>query len=99
MGLIVYVARDELAPCFGVAKPSLGTVYVRADLPPRVRAFVAAHELYHLTDRAVNWIWREIKANLHAFVRHPRGGLECVALTVRDMARWRLYLTRFREGR
>ncbi|HAR98395.1 MAG TPA: hypothetical protein DCS11_05810 [Syntrophus sp. (in: bacteria)] len=94
-----YVPKEALAPCFGLARPSLGIAYVRDDLPARVQAFVTDHELYHLTDPAVNWIWREIKANVHAFVRHPLGGLGCVALTVCSGERWRLYWTRLREGK
>jgi hypothetical protein len=98
MAVVKYVPKEVLAPCFGLAQPSRGIAYVREDLPVRVQAFVRDHELYHLTDRAANWIWREIKANVYAFVRHPLGGLECVALTVCSRERWRLYRTRFREG-
>jgi hypothetical protein len=96
--VVKYVSKEALAPCFGLSFPERNEVHVRADLPGAARAFVLAHEIYHLTDKAQWWVWREIKANAHAFLKHPWGGVVTVALTIFSLDRWRFYFRRIREG-
>ena len=95
---VYLVSRADLYPYFGYANPELSTVWVRSDLPRAVHAFVLAHELYHLQDKAKNVLWREIKANIAGLCKHPLGGIWCLWMTITDPARWRLYLSRFRKG-
>lgn len=96
---VVFVPREELAPAFGRAVYSEGTAYVRDDLPPRVKRFTVAHELYHLGDRARWWGWfgRELRANLVPALRDPLGLLACcLANCTRE--RLAFYLDRVRRG-
>lgn len=79
--VVVYCKRDTLGPQFGRAVPP-NTAMVRGDLPRCVRKFVEAHELYHLQDTAKWWVWRELKANSHAAVRHPAGAVGCVFMSL-----------------
>lgn len=97
--VIRLVARADLYPYFGYARPAQNTVWVRADLPQSVRDFVLAHELYHLQDTAKNILWRKVKANTAALRQHPVGGLHCLWMTITDIDRWKLYFRRFREGK
>lgn len=48
---VKYVPRDEIYPAFGHSCGD-NTVMVRKDLPPPVKRFVKAHELYHARDKA-----------------------------------------------
>lgn len=96
---IRYVARSVLDPYLGYANPMLNTVWVRNDLPQRVMRFVLAHELYHLRDKEMNVLLREIKANWAGFKAYPLGALWCVWLTITDAERWRLYWRRYKEGK
>lgn len=97
--VIRLVARADLYPYFGYARPAQQTVWVRADLPRSVHDFVLAHELYHLQDKAQNVLWREIKANVAGLIQHPIGGLRTLWMSVTDIDRWKLYFQRFREGK
>lgn len=99
MAVVIYVPKKEIAPAFGWANRRTQTAYVRADLPLSIRNFVAAHELYHLRDDAIWWVWREIKANVYAFFRHPIGGIGCIAMSLFSLERLKMYWKRFREGK
>ena len=94
---VVYLPRAELDPRFGQADMAAQIAYVRQDLPGPVRRFVAAHEVYHLYDDAVWWIWREIKANVAAAWKHPLGFLLCACMSL-SPSRLRFYLQRIKRG-
>jgi hypothetical protein len=79
---VIYQTRDDLYPRFGLALPDKQVVYVRGDLPGSVKRFVIGHELYHLSDKAGWWIWREAKASVHAAFRHPIGFVACVLMSL-----------------
>ena len=79
---ILYVSKDQLYPKFGYALPSKQIAYVRDDLPRSVKAFVTAHEVYHLRDQASWWVWREVKANIAGALNHPVGFLVCVVMSL-----------------
>lgn len=96
---VKYVEKGLIFPAFGRAFPEFRLALVRKDLPEPVRDFVEDHERYHLTDPARWWLWREIKANVYAFVRHPWGGTRCVFMSVFSLDRVKFYWRRFREGR
>ena len=83
MAEIIGVSREKLGARFGYALPERQVAFVREDLPGCVRAFVADHELYHLRDRARWWVWREIKANGSAALKHPLGFLACALMSLR----------------
>jgi len=91
------VDKHMLFPAFGKADQDTQMAYVRNDLPKSVQAFVAAHELYHLSDKTTWWLWREIKATLCIDWRHWKGFLLCVALSMR-VERLKFYATRIRLG-
>jgi hypothetical protein len=92
------VDKGTLFPAFGKADPHTQTAYVRNDLPKSVQSFVAAHELYHLSDKTNWWLWREIKATLCVDWRHWKGFLLCVTMSMR-VERLKFYATRLRLGK
>ena len=92
------VDKWTLFPAFGRADPHTQTAYVRNDLPKSVQSFVAAHELYHLSDKTKGWLWREIKATLCIDWRHWKGFLLCVTMSMR-VERLKFYATRLRLGK
>ena len=73
MPKVVYCSKDLIYPRFGYADPEKDTVYIREDLPKKVRKFVREHELYHLQDDSKWWVWREIRASAHAAKKQPFG--------------------------
>jgi hypothetical protein len=78
MQQVICRTKEDLYPRFGLALPDQQRVHVREDLPGCVKRFVISHELYHLGDRSQWWVWREVKANIHAASRHPIGFMACV---------------------
>lgn len=99
--MIMYIKRlvekKALFPKFGHADVQNQIAYVRADLPESVKKFVFAHEIYHLSDKAKWWVWREIKANIAGAIKHPIGFIYCV---IKSLAWYRLkfYYRRFKDG-
>jgi hypothetical protein len=85
---VINQTREKLYPRFGLALPDKQLVYVRDDLPGCVKRFVIGHELYHLRDKAQWWIWREVKANIHAAIRHPIGLVACVFMSLAPYRLW-----------
>jgi hypothetical protein len=85
---VIYQTREVLYPRFGFALPDKQQVYVREDLPECVKRFVIRHELYHLVDKAQWWVWREVKANAHAAIRHPIGFTACVLMSLAPYRLW-----------
>ena len=79
---MVYQTRDHLYPRFGLALTERQQVYVREDLPDRVKRFVISHELYYLGDKAQWSVWGEIKVTVHAAMRHPVGFIACVSMSL-----------------
>ena len=94
--MITYVNKEKLYPSFGVCYAD-GRIEVRNDLPNIVIKFVVQHEIYHRTDKAKNWIWREIKANVYAFTQHPIGGLYTVFLSL-SPSRLKFYYDRWKKN-
>jgi len=93
----VYIPKEILAPFFGLADAEKKVVYIREDLPPKVRDFVKLHEWYHLKDQARSWVWREIKANAAAALKNPMGFIWCLVLScAKD--RLGLYWRRIKQG-
>ena len=95
---VTYCAKELIYPRFGWSFPYRQAAYVRNDLPGPVKKFVRTHEVYHLGDAATWWIWREIKANCYAGVRHPIGFIMAAAMSLAP-ARIKYYWNRFREGK
>jgi hypothetical protein len=82
MSQVLYQTRENLYPRFGLALLGKGQVHVREDLPECVKRFVISHELYHLVDKAQWWVLREVKATVHAAMRHPIGFIACVLMSL-----------------
>jgi hypothetical protein len=97
MPKVIYQTRDDLHPRFGLALPDKERVYVRENLPGCVKRFVTDHELYHLKDRTQWWVLREVKANVHAGIRHPIGFVVCILMSLAPY-RLRYYGKRIRGG-
>jgi hypothetical protein len=95
MSEVIYQTRENLYPRFGLALLGKRQVYVRKDLPECVKRFVISHELYHLRDKAQWWIWMEVKATIHAAMRHPTGFVACVSMSLAPN-RLRYYWQRIR---
>lgn len=82
-GITIFrVAAAELYPFYGRARPSRQTIWIVRDLPRSMRAYVEAHERYHLRDTAKNPLWREIKAIVAAIPASPVGFLRVLLGTV-----------------
>jgi hypothetical protein len=94
--MIQYVAKEVLYPKFG--DYGKGEIRVRADLPKCVREFVSEHEVYHSADTAKFWLWREIKANAFAAIKHPIG-LIATAFMSLSPGRLKYYVSRFKNGK
>jgi len=95
--MIHFVKKEKLYPAFGRAYPEQGFVEIREDLPQITWDFIISHEYYHLKDKAKNWLWREVKANLHAGVRHPIGFVVIVCMSF-SKDRLNFYYNRFLRG-
>ncbi len=93
-----YVPKEKIYPAFGYSQGNVAVV--REDLPPRVKKFVEAHELYHCLDTATwgGWIGREIRANFFPGCRDPVGLWATILSTVFNVDRLRFYVERFRKG-
>lgn len=90
-----YVDKLVLFPAFGKAHLEKQIAYVRNDLPKAVQDFVAAHEVYHLSDKSGSWIWREIKASLCIDWKHWRGFILCAIMSL-TLERLKFYASRFK---
>ena len=97
--LVQYVPKEAIYPAFGYNGG--GRAIIREDLPPRIKNFVQAHELYHLQDQATwgGWIGREVRANIVPGLKDPIGLLATAWGSITDMDRLGFYLQRFQMGR
>lgn len=75
----------------GFAWPDEGYAVVKEELSESVHKFVASHEDYHLDDDTSNAVLRELKASVHAGIRHPKGALKVIVQTLFDRARMKHY--------
>ena len=96
--LVRYLAKESLRPAWGYGGNNVAAV--RDDLPPTVKRFVLAHEIYHCTDKAKwgGWIGREIRANVIPALKDPIGALTALIYNF-NPDRIKFYIRRFREGR
>jgi hypothetical protein len=85
---VLYCTKEQLYPRYGYAVRSKKVFYVRDDLPGFVKEFVTAHELYHLRDKAMWWVWREIKANTVGALKHPVGFVICALMSLAPYRLW-----------
>jgi hypothetical protein len=97
---VTFLEKERLAPAFSLAFPKILKVYVRDDLPPRVRRFVENHEIYHVTDKYTwgGWVGRELRANLVPGLRDPVGLLLTIWATISSKERLLFYLDRVRRS-
>ncbi len=92
---VIYLNRSQLGPKFGYAVPSMQVIYVRDDLPCRVKEFVLLYEEYHPKDNAKWWVWRELKASAAGAMKEPLGFSLCVLMSLAP-SRLRYYWKRIR---
>lgn len=92
---ITYVPYSQIAPQFG--RQTGDEILIREDLPGNARAFLLAHETFHVTDKASNWIWRELRANLAGFRANWIGFLIVLAMSMNPV-RLRYYWQRCQKG-
>lgn len=95
---VEYVPKEDLYPAFGYGGGN--SAIVRQDLPPRVKKFVKAHELYHCQDKSNfgGWLGREIRANVIPGLKDPIGLAATVWKTITEIDRIKFYLKRIKEG-
>ena len=95
---IEYVPKEDIYPAYGYGGGN--SAVVRQDLPPRVKKFVKAHELYHCQDKSNfgGWLGREIRANVIPGLKDPIGLATTVWKTITDVDRIKFYLKRIKEG-
>ncbi len=85
----------ERASSFGCAYRSI--IFIRSDLPDRVRSFVISHEAYHIRDEAhwLGWLGGELRANMACGLRDPIGLLLTIKASLnrtRLKAYWRAFV-------
>ncbi len=97
---IEYVPKEDLYPAYGHCFGN-NMVFVRQDLPPRVKRFVKAHELYHCQDKSNfgGWAGREIRANFFPGLKDPVGLIATAWKTITDVDRIKFYLWLIKENR
>jgi hypothetical protein len=63
----------ERATSYGCAYQS--TIFIRSDLPNRIRQFVIRHEAYHIEDKHdwLGWFGGELRANIASGIHDPIG--------------------------
>jgi hypothetical protein len=95
---VEYVPKEDIYPAYGYGGGN--SAVVRQDLPPRVKKFVKAHELYHCQDKSNfgGWLGREVRANVIPGLKDPVGLMATVWKTITDIDRIKLYLKRIKEG-
>lgn len=95
---VEYVPKEDIYPAYGYANGNIAVV--RQDLPPRVKKFVKAHELYHCLDKSNfgGWLGKEFRANIIPGLKDPVGLVATVWKTITDIERIRLYLKRVKKG-
>ena len=95
---VEYVPKEDIYPAYGYGGGN--SAVVRQDLPPRVKNFVKAHELYHCQDKSNfgGWLGREIRANVIPGLKDPIGLAATVWKTITDVDRIKFYLKRIKEG-
>jgi len=96
---VQFVSKEKLFPRFGAAWPKPQIAWVRNDLPESVKKFTEVHEVYHLSDPAKWWVWREIKANFAGAWKHPIGAIYCMLLTIFSFDRLKFYWHRIKVGK
>jgi hypothetical protein len=96
---VEYVPKEDIYPAYGYYCGG-NSVVVRQDLPPRVKKFVKAHELYHCQDKSNfgGWMGREIRASIIPGLEDPIGFAATVWKTITDVDRIKFYLKRIKEG-
>ena len=76
-------------------------IYLRSDLPQRVKSSVLVHELTHVKDRAFTdgkvWHW-EFKAWKAQWEADKIGTLQTMWLSITDLERIKLYAQRLLKG-
>ena len=92
---IIYVPKEALFPSFGMSYND-GHIEIREDLPERIKQFLVYHETYHTTDKAKNWIWREIKANTYGAIKCPLGFLITLVYSLQPYRIW-YYIQRIKD--
>ena len=94
---VEYVPKEEIYPAYGYGGGN-GAI-VRQDLPPRVKKFVKAHELYHCQDKSNfgGWLGREIRANAIPGLKDPIGLAATTWKTITDIDRIKFYLKRIKK--
>lgn len=95
---VIYVPKEEIYPAYGYGGGH--RAIVREDLPPRVKKFVKAHELYHCTDKSKwgGWIGSELRANLIPGLKDPLGLILTTWKTITDKDRIKFYLDRIKRS-
>ena len=83
---IYAVPSESFAPGFGMAFIGEKFACVRDDLPDSVYKWVRAHEFYHLIDTHT-WggtFGMELRANIHASMKHPGGIIPVIIQAVKE---------------
>lgn len=86
------IPKKEMGDNYGLAESY--TVRVREDLPVFVKAFIVAHEYYHIKDTSKNVFLREVKATVMPLL----GFLYIVICSLVSPSRLRFYIKRIKEG-
>lgn len=91
-----YVPYSQIAPRFGLQTGD--EIFIRDDLPEDALNFVLAHETFHVTDKATNWLWRELRANLAGIKDNWKGFLIVLRMSLNPV-RLKYYWQRVKEGK
>ena len=81
---VQYINKEPLGGYLGRFFPSIGTVFVRADLPPRVKSHIADHMIYHHKhyDREQKRGVSEFRATVVTGAKDPRGFMATIGFNL-----------------
>lgn len=85
------IPKKEMGDNYGTAESY--SVRVREDLPVFAKAFIVAHEYYHIKDISKNVFLREVKATVMPLL----GFLYVVLRSLVSLSRLRFYIKRIKE--
>lgn len=102
---ITYITREGMIhkwgqDYYGYTLTHVG-IWIRSDLPTKVIKSVLAHEMKHWDDNAFQdgrvWYW-EIRAWGAGFTASPLGSVQAIILSITNVERIKLYLTRITKN-
>ena len=92
----VIVWRDDIHPRFGRCIYDKREMWINCNISDSAQKFIWYHEMYHTGDKAKNELWREIKANVYAGYKRPKGFVIVLFMTLFSLSRLKMYISKLK---